>query len=208
MPKWCNLCQAATNAIANPDNTYLTLAKIVITEIKKAQEFVLKGKEAEIVISQQLEVLLSFAEVELVDIAYEFTDESWRQPTAIADELASTTDDFVSGTKNLITSLSEQLNKAQNISPTAQNTTTESPLLFNSLSSNEDDTLLTSHNLDPKGPEVGISELNTLADLFEGETPELDETWQQEEILDITAASKLGIDIPSSDTEDTDSRFS
>ncbi|MDZ8052624.1 MAG: response regulator [Aulosira sp. ZfuVER01] len=199
LPKWRNLCQAATNAIANPDNTYLTLAKIVITEIKKAQEFVLKGKESEIVISQQLEVLLSFPEVELVDITNNLLEKSGIHSTA------TTTDDVVSGSKNRITSLSEQLNKAQDISPTAQNTTTDSPLIFTALPGHEEDTLLTNHHLDPKGPEVGIAELNTLADLFEGETPELDETWQQEEILDITAASKLGIDITISETEDTDS---
>ncbi|BAY11713.1 hybrid sensor histidine kinase/response regulator [Calothrix sp. NIES-2098] len=205
LPKWCNLCQAATNAIANPDNSYLTLAKIVITEIKKAQELVLKGKEAEIVISQQLEVLLSFPEVELVDITSNLPEESGIQSSAIANELASITSDVISGTKNLITDLSEPINKAQDLSPILQNTTAESPLIFTPLPGHEDETLLTNQNLDPKGPEVGIAELNTLADLFEGETPELDETWQQEEILDITAANKLGIDITSSDPEDTDS---
>ncbi|BAY22811.1 two-component hybrid sensor and regulator [Calothrix sp. NIES-2100] len=209
LPKWCNLCQAATNAIANPENTYLTLAKIVITEIKTAQELVLKGKDAEITISQQLEVLLSFPEVELFDIAnFDLPDESAPQGKAIAFELPSTNNDVVSDSKNSITNLSElskELKQEQAILPTKDRSTTESPLLFNSLSSNEDNTLLTNDNLDPKGPEVGIAELNTLADLFEGETPELDETWQQEEILDINAASKLGIDISSNDSEDADS---
>lgn len=68
LSKWCGLCQAAASAISNPENTYLTLAKIVITEIKQAQELVLQGKEAEIAISQQLEALLSFAEIELLEI--------------------------------------------------------------------------------------------------------------------------------------------
>jgi len=34
-----------------------------------------------------------------------------------------------------------------------------------------------------QGPEVGIAELNSLADLFEGEMPDLGNTWQQEEVL-------------------------
>lgn len=34
------------------------------------------------------------------------------------------------------------------------------------------------------GPEVGQAELNTLADLFEGESPELDEAWEEEETLE------------------------
>ncbi len=62
------MCQAAASAIANPENTYLTLAKIVITEIKQAQELVSQSKEAEIAISQQLEALLSFPEIELLEI--------------------------------------------------------------------------------------------------------------------------------------------
>ncbi|NEP02943.1 MAG: hybrid sensor histidine kinase/response regulator [Symploca sp. SIO2E9] len=34
-------------------------------------------------------------------------------------------------------------------------------------------------------PEVGITELNTLADIFEGQTPDLEETWQEEEIISL-----------------------
>jgi chemotaxis protein histidine kinase CheA/CheY-like chemotaxis protein len=36
---------------------------------------------------------------------------------------------------------------------------------------------------DRNGPEVGIAELNSLADLFEGEMPDLGLTWQEEEII-------------------------
>ncbi|MFB8792255.1 MAG: response regulator [Potamolinea sp.] len=36
---------------------------------------------------------------------------------------------------------------------------------------------------EPSEPEVGIAELNSLADIFEGQTPDLDETWQEEEII-------------------------
>ena len=75
LSNWCSLCQAAASAIANPDNTYLTLAKIVITEIKQAQELVLQGRETEIVISQQLEGLLSFPEIELLTITPDLLDE-------------------------------------------------------------------------------------------------------------------------------------
>lgn len=34
-------------------------------------------------------------------------------------------------------------------------------------------------------PEVGIAELNSLADIFEGQTPDLDQTWQEEEIVNL-----------------------
>ncbi|MBD3883577.1 response regulator [Phormidium tenue FACHB-886] len=36
---------------------------------------------------------------------------------------------------------------------------------------------------DQSGPEVGVAELNSLADLFEGEMPELGLTWQAEEVI-------------------------
>ncbi len=36
-----------------------------------------------------------------------------------------------------------------------------------------------------KGTSMKVTDFNTLADLFEGDTPELEETWEKEEILDI-----------------------
>ncbi len=36
---------------------------------------------------------------------------------------------------------------------------------------------------DAAEPKVGMAELNTLADIFEGQTPDLDKTWQEEEII-------------------------
>ena len=42
---------------------------------------------------------------------------------------------------------------------------------------------VTSQPADPSDPEVGIAELNSLADIFEGQTPDIDQTWQEEEII-------------------------
>lgn len=54
------------------------------------------------------------------------------------------------------------------------------------------------------GPAVGIAELNTLADLFEGETPDLDANWEKEEILN--SSDKDGEENSNwSDTDDYDS---
>ncbi|NEO76095.1 hybrid sensor histidine kinase/response regulator [Moorena sp. SIO4G3] len=36
---------------------------------------------------------------------------------------------------------------------------------------------------DAAEPKVGMAELNSLADIFEGQTPDLDQTWQEEEII-------------------------
>jgi len=134
---WYNLCEAASSAIANPHNTYLTLAKILIADIKQAQELVIQGREIEIVISQQLEDLLS-------------------RPEDIES-----------------TQITPQLPVELEILP--QRTTT---------TSNFEETLLTHNHTDTYGPEVGFTELNTLADLFESETFELEDSWQQEGIPD------------------------
>ncbi|HYX14802.1 MAG TPA: response regulator [Nostoc sp.] len=230
LSKWCGLCQAAASAIGNPENTYLTLAKIVITEIKQAQELVLQGREAEITISQQLEALLNFAEIELLEVTTDLFNEQsvslTESSTASEAILSDNTEPLV------ITNLaqtSEELNLEEDTSDRAAlaspresgyanvkgdrayvqqgallNATTHTSLSFTT----HDEVHPISSNLDHNGPEVGIAELNTLADLFDGNTPELDESWHQEEILDIAATDDFGIDFNSTDTEDANSDLS
>nr|WP_322665727.1 response regulator [Dendronalium sp. ChiSLP03b]MDZ8208757.1 response regulator [Dendronalium sp. ChiSLP03b] len=221
LPNWCSLCEAAASAIANPDNTYLTLAKIVITEIKQAQELVFQSREAEIAISQQLEGLLSFPEIDLLEITTDLLDERLAIITEPAPTLSAnittydrvlpdTTNNFASDATVLqptdsitsLTELSEQLNLDQYTQGV-----TENNVPANLFFSSEDDAHFSSRSNDHHGPEVGLAELNTLADLFEGETPELDENWQQEEVLDIAGVSELGIELNESDIEDADSEL-
>ncbi|MBD2437262.1 response regulator [Nostoc sp. FACHB-110] len=210
LPHWCDLCQAAANAIGNYENTYLTLAKIVITEIKQAQELILQGREAEIAVSQQLEALLTLPELDLFDLTLGLFD--YEQPSVTAEAPATRVstpeeDEVLALIETVqpadsVTSLSdltEQLNQqpdaiaSDNIDNAA-----------NSFISGEDIPLTVSR-IDHHGPEVGLAELNTLADLFEGETQELDETWEQVEILDISAVNELEIDLTEIPTEDSDS---
>ena len=47
-----------------------------------------------------------------------------------------------------------------------------------------DEVLQPEWSLERTGPMVGMAELNSLADLFEAEAPDLDETWQQEETIE------------------------
>ncbi len=93
---------SAASAIGNPENSYLTLAKIVITEIKQAQELVLQGRETEIAISQQLEALLSLAEIELLEVTPDLFDEQ----SAALTESSTTLEPILSGN-------TEQLDLAQ-----------------------------------------------------------------------------------------------
>ncbi|MBD2560127.1 response regulator [Nostoc linckia FACHB-391] len=206
LSKWCVLCQAAASAIGNPENTYLTLAKIVITEIKQAQELVLQGREAEIAISQQLEALLSFAEIELLEITPDLFDEQ----SAVLTESSTVSERVLSGNTESLAQTTEELNLDDHTSDdsylqqrTPLNAATHTSFTFTT----HDEAHPISSNLDPNGPEVGIAELNTLADLFEGDTPELDESWHQEETLDV-ATDDFGIDFSSTDAEDAHSDLS
>ncbi|WP_341526753.1 response regulator [Nostoc sp. UHCC 0302] len=229
LSQWCGLCQAAASAIVNPENSYLTLAKIVITEIKLAQELVLQGREAEITISQQLEALLSFSEIELLEITTDFGD---KQPAALIETSTALETVLFSNTletanagwlplqaneislskvnENEILHLDEitREDHSFNLQATTESVLSQSNSAFNTLFDHETEVHPINRSIDPNGPEVGIAELNTLADLFEGETPDLDETWQKEEILDITSPNELGIDFGNSDAEDSDSDLS
>ena len=150
LSNWCGLCESAALAISNPNNSYLTLAKIIITEIKQAQELVFQNRDAEIAISQQLETLFPLPQRSLLELEETPTGETlFTEPTELnLDSVASV-----------------------NITDTTEFT---DQLLFNHHQS------IFTHNFS----EIGISELNTLADLFEGDTTDLDATWQQEEILE------------------------
>jgi chemotaxis protein histidine kinase CheA/ActR/RegA family two-component response regulator len=145
LSNWCSLCESAALAISNPDHSYLTLAKIIITEIKQAQELVLQNQDAKIAISQQLETLFPLPQLELLEF-----EETEAEETLFTDT-------------------------------TELNTTNTTGFINQSLF-NHHQSIFT-HN----PPEIGLSELNSLADLFESDTPDLDDNWQQEEILeDIT----------------------
>ena len=168
LSNWCSLCESAAQAISNPNNTYLTLAKIIITEIKQAQELVIQNRDAEIVISQQLEILLPLLELELLEFEEAEANELLFSPTT----------------------------EINNVEPaTSENVVTDQSVLNHDY---HHSVIFTNNNIDHNGPEVGLSELNTLADLFEGDTPDLDDTWQQEEILEDITKYQL----PITETED------
>ncbi|MBW4508459.1 MAG: response regulator [Scytonematopsis contorta HA4267-MV1] len=69
LKNWCSLCQAAKGAIGNPENSYLVLAKTVITEIRQALELVQQGRDAEVTVSSHLEALLSVPQLELLEVS-------------------------------------------------------------------------------------------------------------------------------------------
>jgi chemotaxis protein histidine kinase CheA/ActR/RegA family two-component response regulator len=233
---WCGLCRDAGSAIANPENSFLTLAKPVITEIKQALELATQNRDSEIVISQQIKALLGVLEIDLLEISDNFIsepsiDKNFTSASTLStnnlDIAAQTENDFADDAVNLhfefepqdsISRLSDlstplnfdsqdTINRLTELSASANLDQDNFADIFSSDRNNsQDDKLLNNTSIDLNGPEVGIAELNALADFFEGETPDLDETWQKVEILDDTSHDELKINI-SNDTEDVDNDF-
>jgi chemosensory pili system protein ChpA (sensor histidine kinase/response regulator) len=226
LPNWCNLCKAASVAIGNSENSYLTLAKIVITEIKQSQELVLHGREAEITISQQLEALWGFPETALLEVAQDLlgdvpdaVKQSLTAPvtnnsiekieaasSAITEDFhVNTTVDLPADSVTSLTEVSEQIDPQSDIQENRESSQSENDIAAHIFLAEEVHTSVHRAKVDAHGPEVGLAELNTLADLFEGETPELDDSWQQEEILEAPNSSELGVDIHETVIQEFDS---
>jgi len=156
---WCYLIDTARRAIADPDNRYRVLAPIVIKDIKLAQELVLAGRAIEIMPCAQLQDLV--------------TATSEPATTVIQDDLAS-----LLASEGITDNLPLDVDSPFDL-PFDDLAITASDLeLPETL-----DADLAEAELGRQGPEVGMAELNSLADLFEGELPELGLTWQQEEVL-------------------------
>ncbi|MDF5720944.1 MAG: response regulator [Rhizonema sp. PD37] len=207
---WCRLCSLAGSAIANPDNTYLTLAKIVITEIKQALELVLAGRQTEIVINQPLESLIKIQEIELLEISIDSVDASEENVLTMtsASNLVGSANildvhDEIPQTISHIVEVSENID----IEIQAQDRITTLSELSDKLNYYVDNTPAKTSSFDSYEPEVGVAELNSLADLFEGEISELDGSWEHVEILDISSIDKIKIDLKNSKDEDVDSEF-
>ncbi len=173
---WSALCLTTGAAIANPSNSYLTLAKVVITSIKQALELVLADKETEIVASEQLEALIG--DMESLNLATAEEDKEITPLVIIPQSNTST-----SNIENNI--ISPPTPELEDVEP--ENNIHNLFELFDQENDKKDEEELfsTDKNIHVKGPEVGSAELNTLAHLFADENPELDENWQQQEVLNL-----------------------
>nr|MDJ0737347.1 Hpt domain-containing protein [Nostocaceae cyanobacterium] len=198
LSNWCNLCRKAESAIANPENSYLALAKVIITDIKQALELVLAHKDREITISEQLEALQSLPEIELLEL-----------PGATEDEVAVSlvelsSDDTIELAEevNHNNSVIDSTMEGQPVELQPQDSITNFSELFEEVESDDGDDLPASDSsIDPNGPEVGTAELSTLAHLFEGENTEFDAAWVQEDILDFNSSSESQTNISNNNSE-------
>ncbi|MEQ9237364.1 response regulator [Coleofasciculus sp. E2-BRE-01] len=175
LPGWGELLEISKRAIANPENSYRLLASVTIKEIKQAQELVLTGRSAEIVPSEQLKALAPDA-------------------TTVESTTASDSSTYFSPQPTPATEESNQNQKETTHLPDSRDTYIQAEDTYIQDSNGtggfrrdqlQFSTVQSSNSISPLSdqgePEVGIAELNSLADIFETQTPDLDQTWQEEE---------------------------
>jgi chemosensory pili system protein ChpA (sensor histidine kinase/response regulator) len=193
---WASLLETTERAIANPDNAYRTLAPIVIKELKQGQDLVLAGRPQEIQSSAQLQALApTEVSTEIDSDLADFFAVADGAP--LAEELDLSGFDFAaSDTPALdltgfdLAEEAAELDLGDFALTTPAETSAETLDLDGMFELPEtDDQALDDLFSDRKGPEVGMDELNSLADLFEGETPDLGTTWQAEEVIATPAAA-------------------
>jgi hypothetical protein len=201
LPCWIQLIEAVSKAIANPENTYRTLAPTVIKDIKQAQELVVSGRESSIAPSAKLLALqptVVFPQTDFEDLL-EFAQPGTSGKNSVSVEDAAWdlvgSGDSRAGEQMLptisglnIDELFDQLDSGES----NDYSSSRSPQFDDSPRFGESDMETGAFRASTRtGPEVGAAELNTLADLFDGESPDLDDAWEEEEDLDYAQSSRI-----------------
>lgn len=162
---WVELLDAASQAIGCPTNSYKTLAPTIIRDLKQAQDLVLDDRSQEICLGSELRALVpqpvapspSSLDVDLFDFDDLLNDELAPEITDIThsqgDEFEQ---DWFTETSNTVVTRMDELDLSPTPSPT-QTSRVERP------------------RAEPgTGPEVGVAELDVLADLFRQSSQDLE----------------------------------
>ncbi|MEG3957832.1 response regulator [Microcoleus sp. herbarium2] len=217
LPCWIQLIEAVSKAIGNPENSYRTLAPTVIKDIKQAQELVVSGRESSIVPSAKLLALqptVVFPQTDFEDLlAFAQPGTSGKNSVSVEDaawDLLGSGDGrageqmlpTVSGLN--IDELFDQLDSGESNDYSGS----RSPQFDDSPRFGESDMETGAFRGSTRtGPEVGAAELNTLADLFDGESPDLDDAWEEEEDLDYAQSSRISAGGMVGSDDDNDGDF-
>ncbi|MEQ9372766.1 MAG: response regulator [Coleofasciculus chthonoplastes F3-SA18-01] len=175
LPGWGELLEISKRAIANLENSYRLLASVTIKEIKQAQELVLTGRSAEIVPSEQLKALAPDATTVESTTAFNYSTHSSPPPTPATEESNQNQKETTHLPDSRDTYIQAEDTYIQDKNGTGR--FRRDQLQFSTVQSSNSISPLS----DQGEPEVGIAELNSLADIFETQTPDLDQTWQEEE---------------------------
>jgi len=208
VPQWCDLVHTIEHTVGNRNETYRALAPVVIKDLKQAQDQVLAGQVGQVAASSALLALQPPAVENEADL-----------DALLAEALTETTDGedladlFVPAEAEAEASLTMDADDSwlDQLTNTEAEAFDDGGLeaVFGHLDgetlpspSPTTDTFGGSHH--PSiGPQVGSEELNSLADLFEGEQINLDGMW---EITDLGERS-LGDVSSEPSADDIDSEF-
>jgi chemosensory pili system protein ChpA (sensor histidine kinase/response regulator) len=184
---WTNLVTQVKNAIAQPTNSYRTLAPILIRELKESQDLVLSNRETEISVSSKLESLLPyrFSQPEDDEISTIFTttssdkaEESIGESLGIVnvEQTETISEDIVDNTvDNIYLESDTDLHLFADQSNEEAFDLTANPV--EQMDWMDDEYAITEHqHID--GPKVGASELKSLAVLFENDDIDFDAAWE------------------------------
>ncbi|MEB3828229.1 response regulator [Phormidium sp. CCY1219] len=156
---WCNLIDKISRAIANPNHTYHTLAPIALEQIKQARELILSRRESEITIAPELEALVPL------------------QPVTSSESVIREDHPYSSNVSPM-SNHSSKANRNKETSESLNHPTSAAE--FSEKTANTAREKQHPKSSEHSGPEVGAAELNSLADLFEGESSYFEETeWQE-----------------------------
>ncbi len=180
---WSNLATQVKNAIAQPSNSYRTLAPILIRELKESQDLVLANREEEIIVSAKFQGLLPyrFTEPEDDEISTIFTTatadiveepivvDQW-QIDAEPESLTSSISDEIDPDIDIDLFADSEDDQVANLSLIADSEGTELDWI------DGDYEITDNSHID--GPKVGASELKSLAVLFENDDIDFDAAWE------------------------------
>ncbi len=187
LSQWTKFIESIEQVIINPQNTYNTLAPIVIKSIKKAQDLVLENRESEIIVDDTIKKLLPAPSKtkkkrqQALTKSLKTASPKSQVPAAAQSEK---TVDLTS--QNSSSKAAPKLEKTRHLDQDPQ----VDPLsLFDDLPSSESTD--TSHKSAPRGPEMAPEELKSLAALFEGEAS-IEQTWQEETLIESSESVSAG----------------
>ncbi|MEG4234799.1 response regulator [Microcoleus sp. Pol11C3] len=213
LPRWIELIEVVSKAIANPENSYRTLAPTVIKDIKQAQELVIAGLESSIVPSAKLLALQPAVLVPETDfedlLAFAQPGKSGTNVVSVEDEAWDLvgSGDSQDGLNKLLPNISglsiDELFDQLDSGESNDYSGSRSPQFDDSAFAESDIETSAFRGSTRSGPEVGAAELNTLADLFDGESPDLDGAWEEEEELDYAQSSRISAGILESDDDNS-----
>jgi chemotaxis protein histidine kinase CheA/CheY-like chemotaxis protein len=185
LPNWVKFIETLEKVIANPDNTYRSLAPIVIKSIKEAQELVLVNREGEIVVTEAITKLLPKT----------VTPAKTDKKTKLSPASTSASQKSPSQSKSLKAKTETAAKPGESKPGNAKKKPPKVATPNNSFSDvNWSDSATNPSNTPTRlqnGPEITAEEYNSLRDLFEG----LDQ-WEQEVTEQVPTSTS-----PSSATE-------